>query len=186
MTRGVEGRGVAREKREGGGEGGQEKAIDAYPPNPPHRASRNPRSSGGGRHGGACKSAWRRDALRPSLPLPSPTPDKRVRVYTAYTRSGVPRRGRCAHRVASRVGERVHATRVAEPCFARTLNANHRPTDRKTDWCTRPSLRLVSLPSRRRPYFFPSYFLSPFDSLFLSSIEDRKYFDPRIRFLFRN
>lgn len=118
-------------------------------------------------------------------PFPSPTPDKRVRVYTAYTRSGVPRRGRCAHRVASRVGERVHATRVAEPCFARTLNANHRPTDRKTDWCTRPSLRLVSLPSRRRPYFFPSYFLSPFDSLFLSSIEDRKYFDPRIRFLFR-
>lgn len=50
------------------------------PPNPPGlppATSCNPRSSGGGRHGGACKSAWRRDAL----PRPSPARSTCIRAY---------------------------------------------------------------------------------------------------------
>lgn len=71
---------ASRGARRGEAAGGQEKAIDAHPPNPPSRPSRNPRSSGGGRHGGACKSAWRRDAL-PTLP--------RSYVCATYTGPGV-------------------------------------------------------------------------------------------------
>lgn len=65
----------------------------------------------------------------------------------------VPRRGRCALRVASR--ERVHATRVAESCFT---HAKREPsTDRPKDRLVHAALS--SLPSR--PIFSP-----PFDSFF--------------------
>lgn len=66
----------------------REKAIDAHPltrrPSLPRRRA-TPRSSGGGRHGGACKSAWRRDAL------PRPSPSTRSLCARTYTRGACTR-----------------------------------------------------------------------------------------------
>lgn len=57
------------------------------------RVAQPPRSSGGGRHGGACKSAWRRDALPTLSPAPSlPPPGTSAYVHSAvHGGGGVPR-----------------------------------------------------------------------------------------------
>lgn len=101
----------------------------------------------------------------PSLPLPRPLPstprDERVR-----TQRGA-RRGRRAAAVnAAEVGacmlHAYHPSRVP-----RTLNANHRPTDRKTD--------LVRYRPNFPPYFSP-LFLFP---IFPSRRIDRSYYHYR-------
>lgn len=156
MTRGVEGRGVT----EGREEGGEERVDRRKRSMLTLRTLRTERRATPARAAAAVMAAH---ANQHGAETPSRSPSSST-LNPGQARTcvhSVPRRGRCALRVASR--ERVHATRVAESCFT------HAKREPSTD---RPKDRLVhavlsSLPSS--PIFFSSLrFLLSIFPLFLS------------------